>query len=46
MTQISIITKEKGEITRNTKEIQGIIRYYFEDLYSNKWTNGQMFRYI
>jgi hypothetical protein len=24
------------EITTNTMEIQGIIRYYFENLYSNK----------
>jgi hypothetical protein len=26
---------KKGKITRNTKEIQGIIRDYFENLYSN-----------
>jgi putative IMPACT (imprinted ancient) family translation regulator len=30
---------EKGEITTNTKEIQGIIRDYFENLYSNKLEN-------
>jgi hypothetical protein len=36
---------KKGEITKNTKEIQGIIRDYFENQYSNKlknlkkWTN-------
>jgi hypothetical protein len=35
-TQISKIRNAKGEITANTKEIQGIIRYYFEKLYSNK----------
>jgi hypothetical protein len=44
-TQISNIRNKKGEITTNTKEIQGIIRDYFEILYSNtlenlrKWTN-------
>jgi hypothetical protein len=27
----------KGEITTNTKEIQGIIKDYFENLYSNKF---------
>jgi hypothetical protein len=35
-TQISKIRNEKGEITTYTKEIQGIIRDYFENLYSNK----------
>jgi hypothetical protein len=35
-TQISKIRKEKGEIMTNTKEIQGIIRDYFEKLYPNK----------
>jgi hypothetical protein len=30
--QISKIRNKKGEITRNTKEIQGIIRDYFENL--------------
>jgi hypothetical protein len=38
-TQISKIRNRKGEITTNTKEIQGIIRYYFENLYSNKLEN-------
>jgi hypothetical protein len=44
-TQISKIRNEKGKITTNTKEIQGIIRDFFENLYSNKlenieeWTN-------
>jgi hypothetical protein len=38
-TQISKIRNEKGEITKNTKEIQGIIRDYFENLYSNTLEN-------
>jgi hypothetical protein len=38
-TQISKIRNQKGEITTNTKEIQGIIRDYFENLYSNKLEN-------
>jgi hypothetical protein len=38
-TQISKIRNEKGEITTNTREIQGIIRDYFESLYSNKFEN-------
>jgi hypothetical protein len=38
-TQINKIRKEKGEIKTNTKEIQGIIRDYFENLYSNKLGN-------
>jgi hypothetical protein len=29
----------KGEITTNTTEIQGIIKDYFENLYSNKLGN-------
>jgi hypothetical protein len=37
-TQISKIKNEKGEITTNMKEIQGI-RDYFENLYSNKLEN-------
>jgi hypothetical protein len=36
-TQISKIRNAKGEITTNTKEIEGIIRDYFEKLYSNKF---------
>jgi hypothetical protein len=35
--QISKIRNAKGEITTNTMEIQGIIRDYFESLYSNKF---------
>jgi hypothetical protein len=38
-TQISKIRNKKGEITTNTKKIQGIIRDYFENLYSNKFEN-------
>jgi hypothetical protein len=33
-TRISNIRNAKGEITINTTEIQGIIRDYFENLYS------------
>jgi hypothetical protein len=38
-TQISEIINAKGEITTNTMEMQGIIRDYFESLYSNKFEN-------
>jgi hypothetical protein len=38
-TQISKIRNVKEEITTNTKKIQGIIRDYFENLYSNKLEN-------
>jgi hypothetical protein len=37
--QISKIRNAKGEIITNTTEIQGIIRDYFENLYSNKFEN-------
>jgi hypothetical protein len=37
--QISKTRNEKGEIRTNTKEIQGIIRDYFENLYSNTLEN-------
>jgi hypothetical protein len=41
-TQISKIRNVKGEITTNTMEvIQGIIRDYFEKLYSNKFKNSE-----
>jgi hypothetical protein len=36
-TQVSKVSNAKGEITTNTTEIQGIIRDYFENLYSNKF---------
>jgi hypothetical protein len=38
-TQISRIRNAKGEITTNTMEIQGIIRDYFENLYSSTFEN-------
>jgi hypothetical protein len=38
-TRISKIRNEKGEKTTNTMEIQGIIRDYFENLYSSKLEN-------
>jgi hypothetical protein len=38
-TKISKITDVKGEITTKTKEIQEIIRDYFENIYSNKFEN-------
>jgi hypothetical protein len=38
-TQNSKIKNENGEITTNTKEIQGIIRNHFEKLYYNKFEN-------
>jgi hypothetical protein len=37
--QISKIRNATGEITTNTTEIQGLIRDYFENLYSNKFEN-------
>jgi hypothetical protein len=38
-TQINKTRNEKGEKITNTKEIQVIIRDYFENLYSNKLNN-------
>jgi hypothetical protein len=38
-TQISKIRNKKGEITTNTKELQGIFRGHFENLYLNKLEN-------
>jgi uncharacterized protein YpmS len=35
-TQIDKIRNEKGNITTNTKEIQRIIREYFENLHTSK----------
>ena len=35
-TQINKIMNEKGEITTNTKEIQTILKTYYEQLYANK----------
>jgi hypothetical protein len=39
--QINKIRNEKCEITTNTMEIQGIIRDYFENLYSKKLENQE-----
>jgi hypothetical protein len=33
------IRNAKGEITKNTREVQEIIRDYFENLHSNKFEN-------
>jgi hypothetical protein len=45
--QISKIRNAKGEITTNTMEIQEMIRYYFENIYSNKFENlEQMDRFL
>jgi hypothetical protein len=38
-TPISKIRNKKGEIMTNTREIQGIIRDCFENLYSKKLEN-------
>jgi hypothetical protein len=38
-TLINKVRNKKGEITTNTKESQGIIRDYFENLYSNQLDN-------
>jgi hypothetical protein len=39
MTQTNKVTNKKGEITANTKKIQGINRIPFENLYSNTLEN-------
>ena len=38
-TQINKIRNEKGEITTNTAEIQGIIKEYYKQLYAHKMDN-------
>ena len=38
-TQISKVRNEKGEVTRDTAEIQSIIRDYYKQLYANKMDN-------
>jgi hypothetical protein len=38
-TQISKIRNENRAITTKTKEIQGVIREHFENLYSNEFEN-------
>jgi hypothetical protein len=46
-TCISKIRKEKWEATTNTKEIQGIITYYIENIHSNKFENlGKMDKFL
>jgi hypothetical protein len=46
-TQINKIRSETGEIPTNFKGIQGIIKDYFENLYSNKFENlKQISRHI
>ena len=37
--QINKIRNEKGDVTRDSAEIQGIIRDYYEQLYGNKVDN-------
>ena len=36
--QINKIRNENGEITTDSREIQRIIRDYYQQLYANKWT--------
>ena len=38
-TQINKIRNKRGEETTNTKEIQSIVRKYYEQLYKNKLDN-------
>ena len=38
-TQINKIRSEKGEVTRDTAEIQTILRDYYKQLYANKMDN-------
>jgi DNA-directed RNA polymerase specialized sigma24 family protein len=45
-TQINKIRNKKGEVRTNHNEIQGIIRDYFENLYSNKFENLEEIDYF
>ena len=38
-TQINKLRNEKGEVTRDTTEIQSILRDYYKQLYANKMDN-------
>ena len=38
-TQINKIITERGEITTDTKEIQRIVRNYYEQVYAKKFEN-------
>ena len=40
-TQINKIRNEKGEVTRDTAEIQSILRAYYKQLYANKMDNPE-----